>query len=225
MPAELRVIPGQQGLVGLTTSTLSESEVASLFAKHQSAESPLIVMGDFEFSPELAPVHQRSDEALRTLIRQVIDSLRTVTSRCDLTAVEAGLFLMHDCLDESHTCSQSIEGEGVHRNGDYWHAIMHRREPDFGNSKYWFRRVGQHPIFKLLTKMADRMITRSESVELQSLTANGWNPMLFVDYCERYAEHEASPTSLLLRKIQGWEMTLLLKQSIIDAVGATPHNI
>ena len=29
--------------------------------------------------------------------------------------------------------------------GGVWHAIMHRREGDFANSKYWYRRVGKHP--------------------------------------------------------------------------------
>ena len=55
----------------------------------------------------------------------------------------AGLWLHHNFLDESHTISQDL----ATASGSYWHALMHRREADFWNSKYWFRRVGTHPIF------------------------------------------------------------------------------
>ena len=31
--------------------------------------------------------------------------------------------------------------------GEFWHAILHRQEPDPGNAAYWFRRVGQHAVY------------------------------------------------------------------------------
>jgi hypothetical protein len=68
----------------------------------------------------------------------------------------AGLWLYHDFLDESHKISQEIETP----TGSYWHGIMHRREPDYENAKYWFRRVGQHPVLQHL----GGVVTASEAI-------------------------------------------------------------
>ncbi|SVE48716.1 uncharacterized protein METZ01_LOCUS501570, partial [marine metagenome] len=61
------------------------------------------------------------------------------------SALESALWLYVDDLDRSHTCSQSIDDT----TGSYWHGIMHRREGDFSNSHYWFRKVGNHPAMAL----------------------------------------------------------------------------
>jgi hypothetical protein len=58
----------------------------------------------------------------------------------------AGLWLYIDDLDRSHTVSQGMDDE----TGSFWHGIMHRREGDFSNSHYWFRRVGRHPAMALI---------------------------------------------------------------------------
>lgn len=57
--------------------------------------------------------------------------------------VRVGLHLLNDDLGTSHALSQQHEGEAL---ADYWHAIIHRREGDYGNSRYWFGRVGRTPI-------------------------------------------------------------------------------
>ena len=62
----------------------------------------------------------------------------------------SGLWLRHGFLAESHTVSQSIPTQ----SGSYWHGIMHRREPDYENAKYWFRRVGSHSVFPQLHEFA-----------------------------------------------------------------------
>jgi hypothetical protein len=43
----------------------------------------------------------------------------------------AGLWLRFNCLDESHAVSQGLDTP----EGAFWHAVLHRREPDPANSK------------------------------------------------------------------------------------------
>ncbi|MGB7326012.1 MAG: hypothetical protein WBD31_14155 [Rubripirellula sp.] len=55
----------------------------------------------------------------------------------------SAFWLLAGDLDRSHSISQDDESP----DGSFWHGVMHRREGDFGNAKYWFRRAGQHPAF------------------------------------------------------------------------------
>ena len=68
----------------------------------------------------------------------------------------AGLWLYFSCFEEAHQIAQDDSSA----EGSYWHAIVHRQEPDSGNSAYWFRRVGAHPIFHLLVDEAARIVKR-----------------------------------------------------------------
>ena len=57
--------------------------------------------------------------------------------------VKIGLYLLNDDLPRAHGLAQSVEGDPL---GDYWHALIHRREGDYDNARYWFGRVGPLPI-------------------------------------------------------------------------------
>jgi hypothetical protein len=100
-------------------------------------------------------------------------------------ACRAGLWLAFDFLDESHTISQDLETA----EGSFWHAIMHRREPDAWNSKYWWRRVGAHPVFAELKEEAGKLGWRE------------WDAAAFVDECER-ERGSGSERERLLREAQ-----------------------
>ena len=81
-----------------------------------------------------------ADPGAESLVGIVETRLREAPLR-DRPALHAGLWLYVDQLDRSHTVSQGIDDA----TGSFWHGIMHRREGDFSNSHYWFRKVGTHP--------------------------------------------------------------------------------
>jgi len=96
-------------------------------------------------------------------------------------SIKSGLYLWNDDLDSSHTVAQEISNA----TGSYWHAIMHRREPDFSNSKYWWRRVGSHPLFTSLSKDIYQELGKEKVESLDLNFQQDWNPIVFVDLCER----------------------------------------
>jgi hypothetical protein len=133
----------------------------------------------------------------------------------DEIAIRAGLFQWHDFLSESHELSQSIEGQGANQLGDYWHAIMHRREPDYSNAKYWFRRIGNQPTYRDLRHYADGVLEQSKAAQAprwrERLTAGPkWDPFAFVDMCEECAQDETSELAIAARRIQYAEMSMFM---------------
>jgi hypothetical protein len=136
-------------------------------------------------------------------------------SKTDEVALRAGLYQWHDFLDESHELSQSIEGKSENQLGDYWHAIMHRREPDYSNAKYWFRRIGKQSIWRELRLEADGILAKCGAPDAarwrERLQAGSkWDPFAFVDLCEECAADEASELALAARRIQYAEMSMLI---------------
>jgi hypothetical protein len=124
--------------------------------------------------------------------------------------IHSALLLWHDHLDESHSLSQSIENP----TGSFLHGIMHRREPDYGNSKYWFRRVGRHPAFSKIASRVGELLAKSgdQSLAAQLVPRGEWDAFAFVDVCETAAKLPADhPRRKLLRDIQQIEFEALLE--------------
>jgi hypothetical protein len=127
-------------------------------------------------------------------------------NRAFASACQAGLWLFHDFLDESHVISQDLDTA----EGSYWHAILHRREPDYANSKYWVRRISVHPIFGELGKeaaaLAEQFGVPAGCEYLARQTT--WDPLAFVDLCEA-AARDKGPHQRLCQLIQRCEWDLL----------------
>lgn len=87
----------------------------------------------------------------------------------------SGLWMLHGFLDQGHEICQSIATS----EGSFWHAIMHRLEGDFWNSKYWYRQIGRHSVIE----------------QIQAKLGTKWTPVNFVDQCERLRDAPSgSPT-------------------------------
>lgn len=128
----------------------------------------------------------------------------------------SGVQLLHAELDVSHRICQSVKTT----TGSYWHGIVHRREGDFENSKYWFRKVGEHPIHSDLAKAAKGVAEKESGDSRFSFlcTQKMWNSALFVDLCEDVTENcDRGNDSCCMIQMLEWE--LLFGYSYGKAIG------
>jgi hypothetical protein len=141
---------------------------------------------------------------LASLTPEQICAPHRVADRDLAKACLSALWLYHDYLDESHSLSQEIPGT----TGSFWHGIMHRREPDPSNAKYWFRTVGQHEIFPKLLAAAQALDPPEDSRARELTSAAKWDPFLFVDLCET-ARRSGGELEDFCRRVQTAEWQLL----------------
>ena len=173
--------------------------------------------------PTLVPQKAWSTELTDALASTSVDELFHGESLKNNTfgdAIKSGLLLWNDALDESHNISQGLENQ----TGSYWHGIMHRREPDYSNAKYWFGRVGTHPIFPQVREQAlailketpnpsDALARIAQTIE----TEENWDAYQFIDWCQA-AEGASDDVTRFLQQVQAEEIKLLLAYSYRNAV-------
>jgi hypothetical protein len=154
--------------------------------------------------PELGPgprTQVQGISALETILATSADP----SGRREL--VRATVLLWHDHLDAAHEIVQEDEGQ----DASYIHAVLHRREPDYSNAKYWFRRVGIHPNFKWLFAKADAELSKDAALRTALLRSGRWDAFAFVDACEAAAARQDTSAAQTLRELQRAEFELLLQ--------------
>ena len=164
--------------------------------------------------PQLGPGPRAGVQPLEPL-QSAIDAAFAIqpAPHSDRRAARGLILLWHDHFEAAHEIVQPVETAGA----SCVHAILHRREPDYSNAKYWFRRVRQHPSYEPLAKEAERILQSTGTGALASklLPGGKWDAFAFVDACEEAeAGRDDAKTASTLRQIQATEFALLLEHLV-----------
>jgi hypothetical protein len=131
--------------------------------------------------------------AVREADDGTIEGGKIITDAAMLALVRGGLLYALDALDAAHAIFQKDSGDLA----SYWHGMMHRREGDFDNARYWFRRAGVLPFFGELHSAA---ASRAETMARQS----NWDPYLVTGQCEqeRFGADELTAELVALQRAE-----------------------
>jgi hypothetical protein len=180
-----------------------------------NSATALSALKAFMETPELASLGPESRPgtssvgSLELQLETVFQQFQITSARGEL--LRAVIYLWHDHLDSAHQIAQSVEN----RDGSLIHAMMHRREPDYPNAKYWFRRAGEHPAFHFLSKkIAGLREDALEAAVRNRLFSGGiWNAIGFVDLVEEASDREQPKENQMLQEVQKLEF-----ESVIEAI-------
>jgi hypothetical protein len=116
----------------------------------------------------------------------------------------AGIWVYLSHFEKAHEIAQ----DDPSAEGSFWHAILHRQEPDDFNSGYWFRRVGKdHPVYRPLAEAAAEIASRNPGSGFP--VATSWDPHAFVEYCSAARSKPGSLQERVALEVQRAEWQLL----------------
>ena len=135
----------------------------------------------------------------------------------DAKAMLAGFWLWFDALAESHAISQDL----VSASGSFWHAILHRREGDFSNAKYWYQRCRTHRANRILGAVSGNIAGDFRSDPLiNHITAEEWDGAAFTDLVAELHGKPNDPRRPVAIKLQQAEWQALFNHCALGAAGS-----
>ena len=128
--------------------------------------------------------------------------------------VQGALYLYLDCFEDAHNVANEHEGTWA---GNWLHAILHRREPDAANAKYWYARVkAPEGAYRAIGWAAMEVLGQKPPQGLEKLAekirkSTTWEPEAFVEACDKFRKEEpTSPAYRVLVLLQEIEWKNLL---------------
>lgn len=158
---------------------------------------------------------------------------KPVTDIAAASAALAALWLLHDDLDAAHEIVQQspadlrrgagksltvlTAGQTGSRDDhmmtatlSFWHAIIHRREGDFGNAKYWYARCRDHELLPSLGEQFRGTIAHAPADKsLMKLAFNDYNGSAFVDLIQEVHESPSDERHAIAVALQQLEWRVL----------------
>jgi hypothetical protein len=138
---------------------------------------------------------------------------KPVTDATEADCLVGALWLWHDDLETSHGIFQDADTP----TGSLWHAILHRREGDFGNAKYWYARAGRHPSLPVLAAQASPMLAElpADKLLLRLLPMNGgFDGAALVDLVSRVHQSPEDPLYRTAVSLQQLEWRVLFEMGV-----------
>ena len=131
--------------------------------------------------------------SVRAVGDDVLAGEKGIVDATKFALVKGGLFYALDALPEAHAIFQDANDDP----GAYWHGMLHRREGDFDNARYWFRRAGTLAFFSEAHRNAAML---SDDMARQS----NWDPYLFTGQCEqtRFGDDDLTGEMRALQRVE-----------------------
>lgn len=173
--------------------------LAEFWQQFGAAEPPELTSGPRPGVLDRRTISQRIDTCLRELARPTDSAV----------LLRAAALLYHDHQDDAH----DLVADRNDISAAFLHGILHRREPDYWNAKYWFRQCELHPVYSAVAARLGTWLDPQEAEAAQAFTLPGtFDPFAFVDACESCRRIDPkSPRVAILRKIQHAEFEAIVQ--------------
>jgi hypothetical protein len=209
---------------GRATATFQETHVPAIDLMKMPAKLDPRIFSTLA-TGMAAIVHPVLNTAVAGAIPSIIRSVETATPGADAGTrgcLQAALWLLADDLPTAHVLCQDVPTAF----GSAWHAHLHRREGDFSNSRYWWRRakgLKWHAPENLSLGDQIAALLQDAPRELapwRDEVRKGYDPTKLVDLVEQHHMEGESAFVAILREIQRLEWaTLFLECFRMGEVG------